>query len=96
MDQPGLLLPSRDYYLKGRNDEIIKGIETIIKTFAYMIGGSAIEVERDVPDVVDFEIALAKVGERHFRDRPFNLQRGGGGICFFVSFRHFFFGQHKS
>lgn len=61
MDQPGLLLPSRDYYLKGRNDEIIKGIETIIKTFAYMIGGSAIEVERDVPDVVDFEIALAKI-----------------------------------
>jgi hypothetical protein len=49
-----------DYYLKGRDDEMIKGIETIIKTFAYMIGGSAIEVERDVPDVVNFEIALAK------------------------------------
>ena len=71
MDQPGLLLPSRDYYLKGRDDEMIKGIETIIKTFAYMIGGSAIEVERDVPDVVDFEIALAKVGERHFSSKRF-------------------------
>jgi hypothetical protein len=50
---------------------MIKGIETIIKTFAYMIGGSAIEVERDVPDVVDFEIALAKVGERHFSSKRF-------------------------
>lgn len=71
MDQPGLLLPSRDYYLKGRDDVMIKGIETIIKTFAYMIGGSAIEVERDVTDVVDFEIALAKVGESQFSSKRF-------------------------
>ena len=30
----------------------------------------------------------------HLRDRPFNLQ-GGGGLWFFVSFRILFFGQHE-
>ena len=29
-----------------------------------------------------------------FRDRPFNLQGGGGGYGFFT-FRNFFFGQHE-
>ena len=30
------------------------------------------------------------------RDRPFNLQGGGGGAMGFFSFRIFFFGQHES
>lgn len=77
IDQPNLMLPSRDYYLKSKDDEILRVYKSIIQTFSYMIGASAADVEKDVPGLLEFEIELAKIlsppENRRDNEKRYNL-----------------------
>lgn len=61
MDQDSLLLPSRDYYTKGKDDIVIRGLTKVITKFCNLIGLHTDDVRQDVSDMIDFEIGLSKV-----------------------------------
>lgn len=61
MDQASLLLPSRNYYTKGKDDVVIRGLTEVITTFCKLIGLNTDDVRQDVSDMIDFEIGLAKI-----------------------------------
>ena len=62
LDQPESLgLPSREYYLKQRNDSIILAYERFAVDVATLLGADAAEAQSQMKDMVDFEIKLANV-----------------------------------
>jgi len=51
----------RDYYLKGRNDRILQVYRDFAMKVAKSLGAEESQAERDVNDLIDFEIDLANV-----------------------------------
>ncbi|XP_053379958.1 neprilysin-like [Mercenaria mercenaria] len=61
IDQPYLGMPSRDYYLNGRNDETLMAYQTMIEESAVAFGADPITALNDAKDMVDMEIELANI-----------------------------------
>ncbi|XP_052760153.1 membrane metallo-endopeptidase-like 1 isoform X1 [Mya arenaria] len=61
VDQPDLGMPSRDYYLKERNDTMLMAYQTLMKDFMVAIGVDETTASQDAQDVVDMEIELANI-----------------------------------
>ena len=51
----------RDYYLKGRNNRILEVYRGFAMNVAKSLGADESQTERDVEDLIDFEIDLANV-----------------------------------
>ncbi|XP_060075613.1 neprilysin-like [Ylistrum balloti] len=61
MDQPGLNMPGRNFYLKGRNDEKLVAYENLIKSVLHDFGADPATVDDDVNDQIELEIAIANL-----------------------------------
>jgi len=61
LDQSPLGMPSRDYFLKGRDDKALKSYEHYVVNVAVAMGASRDRAEREIEQMVDFEILLANV-----------------------------------
>ncbi|OWF55370.1 neprilysin-like [Mizuhopecten yessoensis] len=60
-DQPGLNMPGRSFFLKGRNDEKLLAYENLVKSVLLDFGADPVTVDEDVNDQIEFEIALANI-----------------------------------
>ncbi len=60
-------MPSRDYYLRGRDDRQLMAYQTYAIKVAITLGADEQTAEREITDVVDFEILLANVS----KNQPF-------------------------
>ena len=54
-------MPSRDYFLKARNDSTLMAYQKMIVDLAVAFGADPDTAEQDAKDFVDFEIELANV-----------------------------------
>ena len=54
-------MPSRDYYLKARNNSMLMAYQKSRAEIAIAFGADRNTAERDAKDMVDFEIDLANV-----------------------------------
>ena len=54
-------MPSRDYFLKGREEKALKSYEEYVVNVAVAMGASRDRAEQEVARMVDFEILLANV-----------------------------------
>jgi predicted metalloendopeptidase len=54
-------MPSRDYYLKGRDDKTLMAYQTMIQESAVAFGADETTAANDAKDIVDMEIELANV-----------------------------------
>lgn len=62
IDQSGLGLPSRDYYLnKSSDDEVLKAYLTFMTKVGVLLGGDEENVKNQMKDVLEFETELAKI-----------------------------------
>ncbi|XP_060599061.1 neprilysin-like isoform X3 [Ruditapes philippinarum] len=61
IDQPDLGMPSRDYYLKGRDDKTLMAYQTMIQESAVAFGADETTAANDAKDIVDMEIELANI-----------------------------------
>ncbi|CAG2189549.1 MMEL1 [Mytilus edulis] len=95
MDQVSLLLPSRDYYSKGKDDIVIRGLTKVITTFCNLIGLHTDDVRQDVSDMIDFEIGLSKIltpreKRRDYEKRYNPFKVGDLNTEFGISLKHNF------
>lgn len=60
MDQSNFFLPSREYYISSEKN-VREGLKDILTKIVLLFGVEPVVANRDVHDVVDFEIELAKV-----------------------------------
>ena len=51
----------RDYYLKGRDDNLLQVYRSYAMKVVTSFGADESQAERDVEDIIDFEIDLANV-----------------------------------
>jgi len=51
----------RDYYLKGRNDRVMDVYREFAMKVAKSLGADESQAQRDINDLIDFEIHLANV-----------------------------------
>ncbi|XP_064461108.1 endothelin-converting enzyme homolog isoform X2 [Ornithodoros turicata] len=62
VDQGGLLLPSRDYYLnKSADDKVLTAYHLYMTTVGVLLGGDEASVKSQMEGVIEFEKALAKI-----------------------------------
>ncbi|KAL5013750.1 hypothetical protein ScPMuIL_008020 [Solemya velum] len=61
LDQPDLGMPSRDYYLKGWEDESVRVYQEFAIDVALVFGANETAAEEEMRDMVTFEINLANV-----------------------------------
>ncbi|XP_041377797.1 neprilysin-1-like [Gigantopelta aegis] len=61
IDQPDLGMPSRDYYLKGRDDPILLAYEKYARDVAIMFGANETVAIQDTAKLLDLEIQLANI-----------------------------------
>ena len=61
MDQTQLGMPSRDYFLKGRNEPRITAYQTFAIRVAEALGANPTTARDEMTDMVDFEIKIANV-----------------------------------
>jgi membrane metallo-endopeptidase-like protein 1 len=61
IDQPKLGLPSRDYFLKGREEKAFVAYEKFMQGLALSLGANKTTVQQDVDEVLQFEVDLANV-----------------------------------
>ncbi|XP_022241235.1 endothelin-converting enzyme homolog isoform X2 [Limulus polyphemus] len=62
VDQGGLNLPSRDYYLnKTQDDEVLGAYLNYMTTVGSLLGGDENDVRRQMSDVIEFETKLANI-----------------------------------
>ena len=54
-------MPSRDYYLKARNNSMLMAYQKSRAEIAIAFGANRSIAEQDAKDMVDFEIELANV-----------------------------------
>ena len=54
-------MPSREYFLKGRQEKALKSYEEYVVNVAVAMGASRERAEREIAQMVDFEIMLANV-----------------------------------
>lgn len=60
VDQPKLGLPSRDYFLKGRQEKAFVAYEYFALNLAVSLGADKIQAAQDVDAMMQFEVELAK------------------------------------
>ena len=68
-------MPSRDYFLKGRNNTMLLAYEKMVKEIAVALGADPAVAEQDAKELVDFEIELANVSVDITKTCPCNIQR---------------------
>uniref|UniRef100_A0A670JCB9 Endothelin-converting enzyme 1 n=1 Tax=Podarcis muralis TaxID=64176 RepID=A0A670JCB9_PODMU len=63
VDQAGLMLPSRDYYLnKTQNEKVLAGYLTYMVQLGMLVGGQdEAETRRQMEEILDFETTLANI-----------------------------------
>jgi len=61
LDQSPLGMPSRDYFLKGRDEPALKSYEQYVVNVAVAMGAPRDRAVREIAQMVDFEILLANV-----------------------------------
>ncbi|XP_075540860.1 M13 family metallopeptidase neprilysin 3 isoform X2 [Dermacentor variabilis] len=62
VDQGGLILPSRDYYLnKTKDDKVLNAYLTYMTSIGVLLGGKESDVKAQMQDVIDFEKRLANI-----------------------------------
>lgn len=62
VDQGGLILPSRDYYLnKSADDKVLTAYLSYMTAIGVLLGGSEASVKAQMQDVIDFEKRLANI-----------------------------------
>lgn len=54
-------MANREYYLKSRDDRVLRAYENMAINFSKALGAEPAEAERQMKDVIDFEIKLANV-----------------------------------
>jgi len=54
-------MPSRDYFLKGRDEKALKSYEQYVVNVAVAMGAPRDRARREIAQMVDFEILLANV-----------------------------------
>jgi DNA-binding SARP family transcriptional activator len=54
-------MPSREYYLKGRDDKALKSYEKFSYTLAVMLGADPAKAKEEIGKMIELEIELAKV-----------------------------------
>lgn len=77
VDQGGLMLPSRDYYLnKSKEDKVMSAYLTYMTSVGVLLGGKEADVKAQMQDVIDFEKRLANITipseERRDEERLYN------------------------
>lgn len=77
VDQGGLMLPSRDYYLnKSKEDKVMNAYLTYMTSVGVLLGGKEADVKAQMQDVIDFEKRLANITipseERRDEERLYN------------------------
>ena len=70
LDQTQLGMPSRDYFLKGRNEPRITAYQTYAIQVVEALGANPTTAQDEMTDMVDFEIKIANVC---VRKNPQNL-----------------------
>ncbi|XP_050412278.1 neprilysin-4 isoform X2 [Patella vulgata] len=61
LDQPDLGMPSRDYYLKGRNNKAVLVYEKFAQEVAALLGANKTIAERDIALMIDLETEIANL-----------------------------------
>ncbi|KAH8041678.1 hypothetical protein HPB51_017480 [Rhipicephalus microplus] len=62
VDQGGLILPSRDYYLnKSKDDKVLNAYLTYMTSVGVLLGGKEPDVKAQMQDIIDFEKRLANI-----------------------------------
>ena len=61
IDQSPLGMPSREYFLKGRDDNALKRYEEYVVNVAVAMGASRDRAQTEIAEMIDFEIKLANV-----------------------------------
>ena len=61
LDQAHLGMPSRDYFLKERDDPTLMGYQQFAVDVAILLGADKDRAEQEMRAIVDFEIQLANV-----------------------------------
>lgn len=54
-------MPTRDYYLKGRDDTVVQTYEDFARQVAIFLGAEPERAAREMRQMVDLEVALANV-----------------------------------
>jgi predicted metalloendopeptidase len=73
-DEPSLGMPSRGYFLKPRNDTMIQAYEKYAYDVAVALGATATDAKKQIKQMVDFEIEIAKVGLFKSKMKPRLMQ----------------------
>ncbi|XP_050401101.1 neprilysin-4 [Patella vulgata] len=61
INQPSFGMPGRDYYLKGRNDTMVKAYEDLAVKVAVVLGATQNDAAKQMKEMVDFEVNLANI-----------------------------------
>ena len=61
IEQPGLTMPNRGYFLSGRDDPRLKAYETMVRKVMLEFGADPTTIDADMNDQIEFEIAIANV-----------------------------------
>lgn len=61
LDQLVLALPSQDYYLKSSSEADLQAYHKYMVSIAVLLGANATTAERELQEVVKFEMQLANV-----------------------------------
>lgn len=61
LDQLTLALPSQDYYLKASSEGDLQAYHKYMVSIAVLLGANATTAEKELQDVVKFEMQLANV-----------------------------------
>ena len=61
MDQTQLGMPSRDYFLKGRNERQVMAYQNFAIQVAEALGANPTTARDEMTQMVDFEIQIANV-----------------------------------
>lgn len=61
LDQCPLGMPSREYFLKGRDEKALRSYEQYVVNVAVAMGASRHRAETEIAQMVEFEILLANV-----------------------------------
>ncbi|MCJ8740172.1 hypothetical protein PDJAM_G00055850 [Pangasius djambal] len=61
VDQSGLFLPSRDYYLNKTNEKVLKAYLDYMVELGLLLGGDKNSTQSQMQQILDFETALANI-----------------------------------
>lgn len=61
IDQTSLGLPTKEYFSDPKNVKYVRAYKILIIGAAKLLGGSVVNIEGDVDELVDFETSLAQI-----------------------------------